>query len=49
LGNGLDEENIKNLPPQLMHFEDKGKCVLKIVLIREKDQKYVLDECIKNR
>lgn len=47
LGKKLDEENIKMLPPQLMHFEEiKKECVRNCLNLEHKSKK-CFDDCIR--
>ncbi len=47
LGNGLNEENIKLLPTQLMHFETQEKECIKECFNKGNSPKKCFDECIK--
>lgn len=46
LGNGLNEENIKNLPPQLMHFEESKKECIENCFKLEIKIKKCFDDCL---
>jgi len=46
LGNSLNEENIKLLPPQLMHFETQEKECIKECFDKGGNPKKCFDECI---
>jgi hypothetical protein len=46
LNKKLDEENIKQLPPQLMHFDEEEKKCIKECFDAGKNPKNCFDECI---
>jgi len=47
LGKKLDEENIRTLPPQLMHFEENKKECIRNCLNLEYKSKKCFDDCMK--